>query len=268
MSFYGKSFIFDGVSSEIYDLRLFEFDQANPEDSPAGGSVEIQEEWLYRRDTPYFYGRYYAESLEFDFVVGSFNYIDGITRNAIEEWLLGRSNYLPLKIVQDDISDITYNVIITRSTHKYIGNLNYALSLHAKCDRPWGVFYPPRLTKTYSGSANETFDYINNSMYDGYNRPIITFTMGSLGGNFSLINNTDISGSIVGREFKFTNLSSNEKVTVDNDRGTITSTSGSLLLDKFNKNFFRTIKGVNSLTISGSIVEFTLDTTFAKGVGA
>lgn len=269
MSFYGNSFIFDGTSSEIYDLRIFDFNKSSPEDSPVGGNVNIYEEWLYRRDTPYYYGRYYSSSLEFDFVIGSYSYIDGSTRNAIEKWLLGRSNYLPLKIVQDDIADIVFNAIITMSTHKYIGNLNYALSVHVKCDRPWGIYYPPTLIRTYNdGVANETINYVNYSMYDGYNRPTITFTTGSLGGDFSIINNSDTSGSISGREFKFIDLAPNETITVDNDKGIITSTSGSLLMNRFNKNFFRMIRGVNSLTISGSVTEFTLDSIFAKGVGA
>jgi len=269
MGFYGNSFIFDGISSEIYDLRIFDFNKSNPENSPAGGNVNIQEEWIYRREVPYFYGRYYSNSLEFDFVVGSFSYIDGITRNAIERWLLGRSTYLPLRIVQNDISDIVYNVIITASSHQYIGNLNYALSLHAKCDRPWGISYPPLLTKSYtSGSANETFDYINYSAYDGYNRPVITFTTGSLGGNFSITNNSDISGSVVGRTCSFSDIAPNETVTVDNDKGIISCTSGSLLMNRFNKNFFQTVKGVNNVTVSGSITNFTLSAIFPKGVGA
>jgi hypothetical protein len=47
MSFYGSSFIFDGIPSELYDLRFFDFSPSNPANASAGGSVNIKEEWLY-----------------------------------------------------------------------------------------------------------------------------------------------------------------------------------------------------------------------------
>lgn len=262
--FYGQTIIYDGIQSENYDLRILDFNFSNPSESTAGGDASIMEDWLYRRETPYFYGRYYQSSLEFDFTLGSFNAIDGATRSAIEAWLLGRHKYLPLRIVQDDISDIVFNVILTKSNHVYVGNLAYGISLHAKCDRPWGLYYPPILTKVYAGGLmTETFDYPNVSAYDGYNRPTVTFTMDSTATYFSLINATDSN-----REFRFDNLTAGEKITVDNDKGIISSDLGNLRIANFNKNFFRLIKGVNSLTISGYITEFTLSTSFARMVGA
>lgn len=267
-SFFGKSFIFDGIPSETYDLRIFDFNPSNPGSSTGGGNVSIIEEWLYRRSKPYFYGRYYQTSLEFDLVVGSYNYIDGETRNAIQLWLLGKNEYLPFRIVQDDISGIVFNAILTQGDPIYIGNLNYALTIHVKCDGPWAIYYPPVITKTYSsGSALETFDYINSSVYNGYNRPTISFTMsGSIvdsSGSFVIINNTDN-----GRRFGFTDLAANETITVDNDKGIITSSGSSLRMANFNKNFLRLLQGVNSLTISGSITNLTITSIFERGVGA
>jgi hypothetical protein len=268
MSFYGSSFIFNGTSSEIFDLRIFEFEPSNPADSPTGGDSSIYEQWLYRRDVPYFYGRYYEAPFEFDFTVGSFSPIDGATRNAIQSWLLGRPTYLPLQIVQDDLSDITFNVIITQTIGKYVGNLNYAMSLHARCDRPWAIYSPPTLIKSYSGSGvvSETFNYLNASAYGGYNRPQVTFTMNTAGSPtnyFSLINQTEDS-----RETRFEHLTPLEKITLENDKGIIVSSASALRMENFTtKNFVRLLNGVNTLTISGNISEFTLGTTFARIVG-
>ena len=266
MSFYGDSFVFNGVPSELYDLRIFNFDASGLIGSSAGGDVSIYEQWLYRRESPYFYGRYYQSSLEFDFTVGSFSHIDGNSRHAIETWLLGKSTYLPLRIVQGDIADVVYNVILSRSTHQYIGNLNYALTLHAKCDRPWAITYPPTLTKTYSnGLHTETFDYFNASSYGGYNHPVITFTVDTSGSStnyFSLINANDNN-----REFRFSGLTPLEQIVVDNDKGIITSSTAALRMNKFNQKFFRTVQGLNVLTLSGYFTEFTLDAVFASGVG-
>lgn len=263
MSFYGSSFIFNNVPSEIYDLRILDFDVATPSDGIAGGNVSIKEEWLYRREVPYFYGRYYESSLEFDFTVGSFSPLDGATRNAIQTWLLGKNTYLPLRIVQDDIQDITFNVILTSITNKYIGNVNYALTLHAKCDRPWGLYYPPVFTKIYPGGlSTETFNFINQSTYSGYNKPVLEFNMDATGGSFSLTNASDNN-----RQFIFTGLSPLESITVDNDKGIITSSAG-LRIDNFNKNFFRLVQGVNTITLAGNITDFSMTCIFPRGVGA
>lgn len=265
MSFFGRTFCFDDKMSEIYDLRILDFNPSNPTNSPTGGEVSIKEEWIYRLPKPYFYGRYYQSVLEFDFTVGSFNYIDGQTRHAIESWLIGRSTYLPLRIVQDDIEDVVYNCIITKSTQNYVGNLNYGLNLHAVCSSPWAEKIQPTLTKTYAGGlSTETFSYLNSSAYNGYNRPTITFTMDATATYFSIINASDNN-----REFRFDALSPLETITVDNERGIITSSIvGQLRIANFNKNFLRLIQGINNLTLSGYITNFTLDTTFFKGVGA
>ena len=265
MQFYGKSFVFNNIMSEIYDLRIFDFSPSNPSTTSAGGDVSISEQWLYRLPKPYFYGRYYQSALEFDFTVGSFNYIDGQTRHAIESWLLGRHTYLPLRIVQDDIGDVVFNCIITKASQNYIANLNYGLTLHAKCNAPWAEQIQPTLTKTYSDALmSDTFPYLNSSAYDGYNRPSITFTMGSTATYFSIINASDSN-----REFRFTGLTPLETITVDNERGIITSSiSGQLRIDDFNKKFLRLVQGVNNLTLSGYITNFTLDATFFKGIGA
>jgi phage-related protein len=265
-NFYGNSFIYDGIQSEVYDLRIFAFDSSNPSSGTAGGESSIYEKWLYRKEKPYFYGRYFQTPLEFDLTVGSFNYIDGITRNAIESWLLSSATYKPLRIVEDDIAENVFNAIITRSTHQFVGNLAYALTIHVRCDSPFAEYTPPVLTKIYADAImSDSFVYINSSVYNGYNRPTITFTMGSTPTYFSLINTSDSS-----REFRFDNLTAGETITVDNDKGIITSSLGSstLRLNKFNKNFFRLVQGVNSLVLTGYITNFTLSTKFAKAIGA
>ena len=267
MSFYGSSFIFDGVPSELYNLRILDFNPSNPGNSPAGGSVNIKEEWLYRREAPYYYGRYYQEPLEFDLTVGSFSPIDGATRSAINGWMVGKTTYAPLRIVQDDISDIVYNVILTKSEHIYVGNLNYAMTFHARCDRPWGLYYPPVFSQTFSGEYSSlTFDYMNSSIYSGYNKPIISFSMGGSSASplfFSLINHTDED-----REFKFTGLNTYETITVDNDKGIITSDIEILRMANFNKKFFRLRRGNNNITVSGHMLNFSITSVFAKGIGA
>ena len=50
MNFYGKSFIYDKISSDLYDLRILNFSQTSPSEGSIAGNVNIKEEWIYRRE--------------------------------------------------------------------------------------------------------------------------------------------------------------------------------------------------------------------------
>ncbi len=263
--FYAKSFIFNGVPSEVYDLQIFNFESGGVRDGPAGSDSTIYQKWPYRKSKPYFYGTSQNTPLEFDFTVGSENAISGDMRNLIEKWLLGQRGYLPLQIIQDDLDGIIYNVFLTKATTKYIGNLNYGLNLHAQCDAPWGFSFPQTLTKTYSGSAivSETFDFYNESANSDYLYPELSFTTSDIGTSFSLTNLTDDTTRI----FAFTDISAGETMTVDCDREIISSSTGLLRMPKFSRKFFRLLPGNNSLNMVGGITEFTMTYSFAKKVG-
>ena len=267
MSFYGNSFTYNGIPSELYDLRIFGFDitsTSSPSDSPAGGDVNIIEQWITRKDKPYYYGRTYSTPLEFDFTVGSFNSIPSDTRSAIEGWLIGQMNYQPLQIIQDDLMNTVFNVIFSKATNSYVGNVNYSLNLHARCDRPWGIYYPPLVTKTYNTNPIlDEFTYYNGSDNSDYNHPQLVITMNNYGGNFTLFNRNDNN-----RQFIFTGLSANEVITIDNDKEILSSSLGYLRMGNFNKNFFRLLQGNNILNLSGNISQFTLSSVWAKKVGA
>jgi hypothetical protein len=263
MSFYGSSFTYNGVPSEVYDLRILNFNASSPSDSPAGSDVNIVEKWVYRQDHPYYFGRIYQTPLEFDFTVGSFNSIPADMRSAAESWLVGQMSYQPLQIIQDDMANTVFNVIFTKASTTYIGNVNFALNLHARCDRPWGLYYPPRIVKNYIVEPMiDQFIYNNQSDNPDYNKPQIVFTMNNSGGDFTITNYSDNS-----RQFIFTGLYPNEIMTIDNDLEIISSNLGYLRMGHFNKKFFRMVQGVNDLIIKGSISKFIMSPVWAKKVG-
>jgi hypothetical protein len=260
--FYGCSFIFDEIPSESYDLRILDFSISDPTSSPAGSESALYQKYIYRKSRPFFFGRVQNIPLEFDLTVGSLDPIYGIDRNLIEQWLIGRSGYKSLQIVQDDISDTSFDVIFTKASNEYVGRVQRGITLHAQCRLPWGLTFPKTLTKSYSGSAivNSTFNFYNESAEDDYLRPQLTFALSAIGSNFSLKNVTDNN-----REFLFTGLSANESMTVDNYRQSIVP---STRLSKFNKNFFRLVPGNNVLILNSAITSFTMTYSFAKKIGA
>ena len=87
--------------------------------------------------------------------------------------------------------------------------------------------------------------------------------MGAQGDYFQITNVSD-----GGRVFRFDDLLQGEEISVDNDKGIITSNTSLLRMSKFNKNFFRLVRGNNTLLVEGNIRQFSIQAVFPKGIGA
>ena len=271
MAFYGAEVIYNGVSSALYDLQILEFNETM--DAPAGSDSAVFEKWVYRKTKSYYFGRSQNTALEFDITLGSGLPIDGSKRSAIEKLFLGKMSYLPFQIVQEDISDVIFDVIFTKGTTKYVGNLNVAIALHAKCNAPWGFTSTKTFSKSYSGSSVVTEDIIINNISDDadYLYPLITFKTGTLSPSFSLINHSDANRNFYfGTSATGVSLQQNETIVVDNNLQSISSDnfSGLLRLPNFiYKKFFRLVPGANLITVSGGITSFSISYKFARKIG-
>jgi phage-related protein len=267
-SFFGCEFIFDGVQSRNYDLRIMNFSSGDTS-GDAGSTSEIVQRQIYRRPTPFYYGRSTNKNLEFDLTIGSGDAISADQRGLIHRWLLGRMTYLPLRIVQSDMSVINYNVIFTSAQNEYIGNVQRGITLHAMCDSPWGYSDTKVITKTYSGSAivNENFTIMNQSDSPDYLYPTtVTFTTSGIGNSFS-ISNLSLQSSLDVYSMTFDPLSAGETMSVNCDRQMFVSTTGLKRMPSFNKWFFRLIPGLNSINILGGITSLIISYKFPKKVG-
>ena len=260
--FNGCEFIYDGISSINYSLRIVEFDSTGKQEYDSGGQSKLILDTIYRKSKVSYYGRTRDTQLGLDFTVACFDPISVDDQSLIKSWLLGSPTYTTLQIVQDDMSMIYYNCIITKATDIKVGNMGYGLNLHAECDSPWAWEPVNVLTKTYGGGGvtNETFNFMNNSIDQDYNYPTIEFVLNAIGTTFSLTNNTDD-----GRQFIFTGLLANEDVVVDNYNKIITSSSGLYRLQNFNLKWFRLLQGMNSISILGAISSFQMTYQFARG---
>jgi phage-related protein len=264
MAFYAKSFVFDNVPSEVYDMRIFNFGTGGIENSPGGTGIEIINKSIYRKPKPYFFGVSQRPVLEFPLTFGSYSVLCGRDRSDIQRWLFGNSSYKRLSIAQDDISEVHYNVLLTNPQPAYIGNLNYAFTCTASCDSPWGWESLRTLTQTYTGGGitNTTFNIYNQSDNNDYTYPSVTFITNGIGTYLTLINNTDNS-----RSFQFSDISALETITVDNDRQIVTSSTGLLRLQKFNLKWFRLLPGNNSISVQGGISSLSISYNPARKIG-
>jgi len=259
MAFYAKSFNYDGIDSDTYDLRIANIGETTSSNQ-GSGDVEILETYIYRRIKPYFYGITYTSKLEFPVTFLSENEITAPMLSFILTFF-GKSSYKRLAIIQDDMDDVYLMCIFKSPVIKRIGNVAYGVSGTCVLDSQFSYTYSKTLT--YDSPLPTSITFQNNSHDGGYLYPSVNFTMKTTGGNLSITNTSDSD-----RAFTFTGLSSSEIVTVNNDLGIVSSSTGSPILSKFNKNFLRLIPGTNVLSVSGTSVQsLSLTYQFLKRIG-
>ena len=263
MAFYGLCYIYDDIPSEQYDLQILNF-ETGLQTGNAGGASNIIEDYQIHRNKAYFYKTAHNIPLEFDFTVGSGESKGAIDRDIINRWMLSRSGYKKLQIVQDDMIDVYYNVIFQEAAPLYAGNLMYAIRYSAHCDSGFGWTFPKTVLVTGgTGITNRTLTPIfNDGAEDGYVYPKLTFTMNNLGGTFTATNISDSSRSLI-----ITGLLSGETITIDSENRMITSSMGRLLIDKFNGNWFRFMGGINSINIAGAITNLSIVYQLTRKMG-
>jgi hypothetical protein len=264
-SYYGSELIFDGISSLQFDMRISNFESGGTSSGDAGSEAKLVQAYIYRRTSPYYYGRLLHSPLELEITLSNFDSkFTTYDRNVIESWLLGRSGYKPLMIVQDDMEQVVFNAYIDKASIKYVGNIARGITLNVKCREPWAYTAEKALTKNYVSSANEIFSFYNDSAEDDYLYPIITFTNSGIPNSFTLYNATDS----ITNSMSFTNLTGAGVVyTVDCSRQIISASNGDNIMSKFNKKFFRLVPKMNVINLVGDITQFTMTYKFARKIG-
>lgn len=265
MAFYGSTFIYDGVPSEEYGLQIINFETGLQEGMSAGASTII-EEYQIHRTKPYFYKRVHHTSLEFEFTVGDCNKRTAIDFDSINRWMLGRSSYKKLQIVQGDMVDTYFNVIFINATPIYVGNFLYAIRYTAHCDSGFGWSLPKYATHVghLSNTVNVNLPAIyNDSAEDGYVYPVVRFKSKSSTG-LVIKNLAEPS-----RLLSFTGgLLVDEVVTIDNINKIITSNQNRKLMQYFSSNWLRLLPGENIINLYGRFQDFIMVYQFSRKIGA
>lgn len=264
MSFYGKSFMYAGKSSEEYNLEIANIDGGGVTSNSSSGQVEIIKQMIFRRPRPYFYGVYYSDSLVFPVSFFSPDEITAVDASQISAWLFGNLDYKDLAIIQPDMDSFYIRCIFSNPQAIRAGNVIVGFNCDCICDSQFAYEYEKTKTYTLTPGSGSTINFYNFSDYPGYLYPTIDFTISGSGtGNyFSIINTSDSN-----RTFTFAGLSGSEVITVNNDLCIITSSYGNNRLSSFNKNFFRFIPGVNTLTVTGNASELNITYQFLKRIG-
>ncbi len=266
MSYYGHSFIFNGIPSETYGLYIRDIDANGVNESMGNSSMEIMEKGIYRRSTPYFFGATPSPKLSFDMSAYFEGEIDAEFFALIQKWLFSNRSYKVLQIDQLDLQSIYFNCILNEPKVEYVGNLIRGFSCVVECNSPFAYKFPITTAYTYSASTVDTTEtYINLSDDTGnYLYPNLVITMNNFDGDISITNLDDGN-----RVSSFVDLQANEILTIDCSLQTISSSSGLKRLANSNKKFLRLVPGINRLNIVGNVASIAMTNQWiAKKISA
>lgn len=258
MSFYGEVFIFDGVPSDNYGLYLYDFQNNAQSEGTLGTTVDINESRVWGKYSPIHYNVSENTPMEFDLIcsVGhGERRLDRFDLAEISGWLK-KPGYRYLQILQPDLEQFRYKCIVSMIDLITVGLECVGIKAHIVCDGPYAYFMPETFEYVCNGTSKIIFQ--NKSNVNGYYYPSMEIT--TSGGNITIQNLSD-----GGRQLIFKGIPAGAKtIVMDGINGIVSANDGTNMYEYFNFNFFRCIRGDNSVSLSGNfalkiLTEFPAD---------
>lgn len=246
--FNSYEFSFNGESSVMYGLMIYDFDGNGQSEVSFGNKASIVEARTNNRIQPLHFGvNYHSKPLEFKLVFGAERELDRYELESISLWLTGHQDYKWLSIDQPDMERVQFRCIITELTPLTHGWLPVAFEANVLCDCPYAYGFP--FSKTYQISGETSVLFRNESSTIEYLKPTLVISPALGVTEIKIVNKNDND-----REFILKDLpGSNMNIVIDNNNGIIQETlNGYNLYDRFNLNFFRLVHGDNNLVITGN----------------
>lgn len=246
--FSSYEFSFDGESSAMYGLMIYDIGGRGQNEVSFGNKASIVEAKTTGRVQPLHFGVNFHESpLEFTLVFGSMKELDRYEMEDVALWLTGYNEYRWLSIDQPDMELMQFRCIVTQLTPIFHGWLPVAFEATIRCDCPYAYSYP--FSKQYVVDSKDSILFRNESSVREYVKPVLTFSPSPGTTSLSIINESDN-----GREFRLDNIPAGSIVEIDNNNGIIRDIGPykSNLYPGFNLNFFRFVQGDNKINVSGS----------------
>lgn len=263
MAFYGNSFIFDGVSSETYGLKI-----TTPNSNEKTTIIQLKSDLKKtHRQSKFVPSRQYVDEPR---VLPISLYSETpLTRSqidGIEQWLFRRDGkFKKLIINQDDMKNYYYNCRLNKLDEETYGNVPYLIHVEMQCDSIFAWENPQ--TIVYQISSLPYVINFNNISSENNMKPIYKIKCNSSNGNIKITDNyyDDVRQSTM----EFNTLLNGEVLTIDTEHCIITSnlrTNGLLDLFKY-INYMRLDKGLHTLTITGNISEFGMTYQNCRVIG-
>ena len=162
MAFNTCAFQYDGVSCEEYGLMYYEIAGNSQSNGVINGGFSPVSDHVSRRLTPIHYGVEKSDHMEFDMIFGSLEALDRSDIEEIAKWLVGRNQYAPLVICQEDMYGLRYNAIISDMEIIDVAGIPYAFSAHVTCDSPYAYTEPISYVYACNGTRAVMFNNLSN----------------------------------------------------------------------------------------------------------
>ena len=265
MAFSARTFIFDSIPSEVFNVYLGTINDSGETTTDASNGISILTQKIYRRPSPLMYG--VEQNTVLNVSLSMYMPDGGLDEQSfanVSSWLFGAQEYKILRLCQNDMLDVYLRCFLTDPKVTRIGNFVRGMTCTAVADSPW--FWKTPKSYHYSWgdtqTISDTINFFNESENNYYTYPSsLILTANSAGGTISIINTADND-----REFLLS-ISSGEIVTMDCYNQIISSSVANLPLENFNLNFLRFKKGLNVLNIMGGILSMDLTVERAVKIG-
>jgi predicted phage tail component-like protein len=197
---------------------------------------------------PYFFGVKH-QPLQFSVTFSTLDSnMDSDKLHQIANWLF--QNKYKGFISSDNPSRMYYCMAVNQIDFITNGSDQGYFTVDFRCRDGFAWSLPLFETFDLSGiTTPEVIQLTNFSNVIDYVHPEVEFELKSTNTGISLININDD-----GKEFKFTALNQLEEMYVNNDKRLIISSTGLNRFGKFNNGWFRLVRGINNITVTGKCV--------------
>lgn len=268
MAFYGCGFTFNGVPCSKYDLMIYDIGGPSEDGAFSSTPSDIFETRTANRYSSIYYGVSRNEPLSFTLTFGvntaridSGEQLSRDEMKEVAEWLTGSDGYKNLTINQPDMLDFFFKCMVTKLNYVTYGKLPWAFECEFTCNSPYAYMNPTSIE--FEVEDSETLNIMCLASCRYY-RPKITITSpdGDSLSSVTIKNVTDNNA-----EFSFESLPTGiHEIHIDNENQVITNDSMLNIYDYFNFNFFRLLRGNNSIVITGT-ANVTFDLEFPVDIG-
>ena len=198
------------------------------------------------------HGITYDEPLQLDLIFYNLDetFIDAYKERVLKKWLL-KNNYNWIQVNQSDMDNSCYYVIGKSVELINVGEYTGGLKVSFQASDPWAWSTLQTKTFSVSGTLSKTLNLnIDFDEYVVYPQLKISPTVN---GTVSIANTT------TNETINLTNCVTTETIYINCANDKISSSSGRVMIDSWNKNSIGLVEGLNTLNFTGN---FTLSMSY------
>lgn len=258
MSFCGTDFIYDGISSETFGVKII---NANSSKNSEGGiAVDYVTDKVGATAEQRILGWQHKGVITFSLTIAKENGFDRREISTLINWLTGKGGYKKLQIIQEDMIGLYYNCYFDSPSILDTANKPYAITFKAVCDAPWAYESVRKQIYTIT-NYNMSIMFNNISDDNDYLIPLSVRIKARGNGDIKIRNKSDNNEELI-----ITQATTGEEFVLNERNGSVKTSKGIRMLDRFNKRFLKLVPKINELEVT-NIAELVIEYQFVRKIG-